>query len=210
MTTPTVNVLIADDHALFRQGFVGILSQFETIETVSEVSDGKTALEKLLTGNFDIAILDIRLPHLTGIDVARELRKRELPIKIILMTGEIAEETARSAIQDLSVDAFLFKTAQTNQFKQAVQNVINGGSFFTPDLPASAVSDTGGEACGSLSNREKQVIRLIAEGHTSESASKVLGISYHTLRKHRENVRRKLGLTTVAELSSYAVRNQIL
>ena len=208
MNLSSVNVLIADDHALFRQGFVGILSAFDTIETVTEVPDGKLALENLIAGNFDIAILDIRLPHLTGIDVAREIRKRELPVKVMLMTGEIAEETVQCAIQDLSVDAFLFKTAEPNQFKQAVQNVISGGSFFTPDLlPTSCISNDIGN---SLSNREKQVVRLIAEGHTSETASKVLGISYHTLRKHRENVRRKLGLTTVAELSSYAVRNQIL
>lgn len=208
MTSTSVHVLIADDHALFRQGFVTILSSFDAIETVTEAFDGKEALNKILTGKVDVAILDIRLPHLTGIDVAREIRKRELPVKIMLMTGEIAEETVQNAINDLSVDAFLFKTAETDQFKQAVQNVISGGSFFTPDLTTNAINNNDNSSL--LSNREKQVIRLIAEGHTSETASKVLGISYHTLRKHRENVRRKLGLTTVAELSSYAVRNQIL
>ncbi len=201
-------VLIADDHALFRQGFVSILAKFSDIDTITEATDGKQALEKILAEKIDIAILDIRLPHLTGLDVAREIRKRGLPIRLILMTGEIAEDIAAAAVSELSVDAFLFKTAHSHQFEQAVRNVLDGGSFFPPDMPTGVASCE--ESASALSTRERQVVRLIAEGHTSQTASQVLGISYHTLRKHRENIRRKLGLTTVAELSSYAVRNQIL
>ncbi|MBL4789539.1 MAG: response regulator transcription factor [Kordiimonadaceae bacterium] len=204
----STTVLIADDHALFRQGFVSILSKFEVIDRIIEAADGKQALDKVLSEPVDIAILDIRLPHLTGIDVAREIRRRDLPMRLILMTGEMAEETAATAVAELNVDAFLFKTAHSHQFEQAVRNVLDGGSFFTPDLPTSAVPRT--DPKDGLSKREKQVVRLIAEGHTSETASQILGISYHTLRKHRENIRRKLGLNTVAELSLYAVRNELL
>jgi DNA-binding NarL/FixJ family response regulator len=208
MTPTTSKVLIADDHALFRQGFVSILAKFKDIGSIIEATDGKQALEKLLSEHIDVAILDIRLPHLTGIDVAREIKKRQLPIRLILMTGEIAEEIATAAVAELSVDAFLFKTAHSHQFEQAVRNVLDGGSFFPPDMHTKMASCS--EKAPTLSTRERQVVRLIAEGHTSETASQVLGISYHTLRKHRENIRRKLGLSTVAELSSYAVRNQIL
>lgn len=124
------------------------------------------------------------------------------------MTGEVSEDAAATAITDLSLNAFLFKTADMQQFTQAVRAVLDGHTFFPPRLEQ-LISEKGNDT-SALSNREKQIIRLIAEGHTSESAANVLGISPHTVRKHRENVKRKLGLGTVAELSAYAYRNQLL
>ena len=208
MPTGLAKILIADDHALIREGMVSLLSRLEKIGTISEAADGKTALGILQSVPINLAILDIHLPGLTGLDVAREVRNRNLDIRLMLMTGDISEELATSAIRDLSLEAYMFKKNDMRQFETAVKAVLTGNVFFPPEL---ALADTGEAAStNSLSVRERQVVKLIAEGHTSESAANVLGISPHTVRKHRENIKRKLGLGTVAELSSYAMRNQFL
>lgn len=202
------NIVVADDHALIREGMVSLLKKFETVGIVFDASDGRQALDILLRETIELAILDIRLPGLSGLDVAREIRKRQLPCRIILMTGDVSEEAAANAVSKLSLDAFLFKTADMSQFEQAVCAVLAGSTFFPPNL-ATIVARSDDKAL-QLSTRETQVVKLIAEGHTSETAANLLGISPHTVRKHRENIKRKLGLGTVAELSSYALRNQLL
>jgi DNA-binding NarL/FixJ family response regulator len=215
MPNGSAKILIADDHALIREGMVSLLSRLKNIGTVSEAADGKTALSILQTVPIDLAILDIRLPGLTGLDVAREVRNRGLDTRLMLITGDVSEQGAAAAIKELSLDAYLFKTNGMRQFETAVHTVLAGDVFFPPEIALDTFDnsghtsiDTGGAIA--LSTRELQVVKLIAEGHTSESAAHLLGISPHTVRKHRENIKRKLGLGTVAELSAYAMRNNIL
>lgn len=208
MPSSPIKVLIADDHALVREGMVSLLGRFENVGTISEAADGKTALSILLSVSVDIAILDIRLPGLTGVDVAREVRTRGIKTQLMLMTGEMGEQLAMTVIQELSLDAFLYKSNDMRQFETAIKSLLNGKSFFPENLIGGHNSEDGDAS--PLSKREEQVVKLIAEGHTSETSAHLLGISPHTVRKHRENIKRKLGLGTVAELSSYAVRNQIL
>jgi len=208
MPTGPIKILIADDHALIREGMVSLLRRFDNIDTIAEAADGKTALSILLSVPIDLAVLDIRLPGLTGLDVAREVRQRGLEIQLMLMTGEVGEQAATAAIQELSPDAFLFKSHDTRQFETAIKRLLKGDTFFPTDLmkDGSLLSPSNSP----LSTREEQVVKLIAEGHTSETAAHLLSISPHTVRKHRENIKRKLGLGTVAELSAYAHRNQLL
>jgi len=208
MPSGPAKILIADDHALVREGMVALLSRLDNIGTISEAADGKTALSILNTVPIDLAILDIRLPGLTGLDVAREVRLRGLDTRLMLITGDVSEESAASAIKELRLDAFLFKTSAMRQFATAVKTVLGGDVFFPPEITL----DASGECPNTnvLSVRELQVVKLIAEGHTSDSAAHLLSISPHTIRKHRENIKRKLGLGTVAELSAYAMRNHIL
>lgn len=203
-----IKILIADDHALVREGMVSLLGRFDNIGTISEAADGKTALSILLSVPVDMAILDVRLPGLTGVDVAREIRARGIKTQLMLITGEMAEQSAMAVIQELSLDAFLYKSNDMRQFEGAIKSLLNGKTFF-PDKLMDGGTLEDGEA-SPLSKREAQVVKLIAEGHTSETSAHLLGISPHTVRKHRENIKRKLGLGTVAELSSYAVRNHIL
>ncbi|WP_262694166.1 response regulator transcription factor [Kordiimonas aquimaris] len=207
MDTVSQNIVVADDHALILEGMVSLLGKLDGVGSVSSAVDGRQALDFLIDQSIDIVILDINLPGLSGVDVAREIRKRKLSTRIILMTGEVSEDRAAVLINELSLDAFLFKTSNMNQFEQAVRAVLNQDSFFPPDV-TDALNRVENAAM-QLSNREVQVVRMIGEGHTSESAANVLGISPHTVRKHRENIKRKLGIGTVAELSSYAHRNQL-
>ena len=208
MELPSLTFLVADDHGLVRSGMVALLSEFKQVSAVLEADDGQSALDHLLNQSVDVAIIDIKLPGLSGIDVARQVRQRQLPIRLMLMTGEIAETVAATEIVNLSLNAFLFKTADMSQFQQAVQAIIDGHTYFPDNIVLDQLSSA--EAVNVLSSREAQIVKLVAEGHTSETAATLLGISPHTIRKHRENIRRKLGLSTVAELFSYAHRNHLL
>ena len=219
MITDTVavkktSILIADDHTLIREGLITLLQKMNDGFVVEAAAEGRKALDLLLTGRFDLAVLDLRLPGRSGLDIAREVRTRGLPVKLVLMTGQDAESLASEAINEAGADAFIFKTADMSQIHKAIDAALSGGRYF----PANLAGYASHKPCAPekapvddvLSGRELQVLKLIAEGHTSASAGEMLGISTHTIRKHRENIKRKMGLGTVAELSAWAVRNNLI
>jgi DNA-binding NarL/FixJ family response regulator len=209
MIKKSINVLITDDHALVRQGMVFLLQEIKGVDRILEANDGKEAIDILLSEPIDVVILDVRLPGVSGWDIARDIRKRKLLTRIVLMTGgDVSEGKIANLIVDLSIDAFLFKSADMNHFKKAVRMVLDGKTYFPQNLKQKMVNNS--DSTSQLSTREKQVIKVIAEGHTSESAARVLGISPLTIRKHRENIRRKLDYSNVADLLAYAHRNGLL
>ncbi len=207
-------VLVADDHTLIREGIASLLERIDGISEVVQTGNGRSALDLILKRTFELVVLDIGLPGLTGLDIAREIRRREMPTRVVIMTGLSAENLALEALNRVHVDAFFFKTAELKQVNEAVTAALNGDQYFPTDLEFSdetdGLSSGAADVADLLSNCEMQVIKLVAEGHTSNSAGELLGISTHTVRKHRENIKRKLGLGTVAELSAFAVRNNMI
>ena len=217
-TSKSTRILIADDHTLIREGLISLLQRMDESFDVVSAADGRSALDMIIQGDFDLAVLDLRLPGRSGLDVAREVRVRKIPIRLVLMTGQDAESLAAEAINSAGADAFIFKTADMSQIYSAILAALAGKKYFPDPLPGSASQGRSGSSGQEtavqindlLSSRELQVLKLIAEGHTSNSAGEMLSISTHTIRKHRENIKRKMGLGTVAELSAYAVRNNLI
>jgi DNA-binding NarL/FixJ family response regulator len=217
-TNNNTRILIADDHTLIREGLISLLQRMDESFEVVSASDGRSALDMIIQEKFDLAVLDLRLPGRSGLDVAREVRVRKIPIRLVLMTGQDAESLAAEAINTAGADAFIYKTADMSQIYKAIQAALAGKKYFPNPLPGSASQGNAGSSGQQtavqindlLSSRELQVLKLIAEGHTSNSAGEMLSISTHTIRKHRENIKRKMGLGTVAELSAYAVRNNLI
>jgi DNA-binding NarL/FixJ family response regulator len=219
MKTDTViarkqSILIADDHTLIREGLITLLERMDEGFEVVSASEGRKALDLIIQGEFDLAVLDVRLPGRSGLDIAREVRVRKIPIRLVLMTGQDAESLADEAANGAGADAFIFKTADMSHIYKAVRAALAGKKYFPDSLPGKddqkASTTSVVPISDILSARELQVLKLIAEGHTSNSAGEMLGISTHTIRKHRENIKRKMGLGTVAELSAYAVRNNLI
>jgi len=212
------SILIADDHTLIREGLITLLERMDEGFDVVAASEGRNALDLIIQGNFDLAVLDLRLPGRSGLDIAREVRVRKIPIRLVLMTGQDAESLAAEAVNGAGADAFIFKTADMSQIYKAIRAALAGQKYLPDPLPGSinqGVTQTSSNVSAVqiddiLSARELQVLKLIAEGHTSNSAGEMLSISTHTIRKHRENIKRKMGLGTVAELSAYAVRNNLI
>ncbi|MEM8501014.1 MAG: response regulator transcription factor [Pseudomonadota bacterium] len=197
------SILIAEDHTLVRQGFVSLLSS--RVRSITEASDGKEALQLLQNEVFDIALLDIGLPELSGLSVLNELRKNDLRTKVILLTGDTITH-APADIYDQGADAFVYKTTETQHLIDVLSDVADGN---TPRMETAARKSSAApcfsELHESLTSREKQVLKMLVEGSTNQVIADKLFISQHTVRKHRENINKKLNMKSPAALARFAI-----
>ncbi len=198
-----MRILIAEDHVLVRQGMRALLER--EVREVVEVGDGAKALSLLKEQAFDLALLDIGLPLRTGLDVLFEVRKRKLPVKIILLTGDM-DTYSPDEMYGAGADGFVYKTADADHFMAMfyavskeqklpeMQNIEGGNARLVAQMRAT------------LTARELQIAKLIAEGQSNKEAALVLGISEHTVRKHREHINRKLDISSPTAFAAFALK----
>lgn len=215
MTNP-VRILLADDHALVRRGVRLILEEDPHLRVVAEASDGAEAVELARAADTDLLILDVAMPRLTGLQAAREINRRNPAAKILMLSMYDSE---RYFLESLRVGAsgYVLKSMVDRDLLHAVYSVVRGEPFVYPAAMRTLLGDylsrlERGEVpdTGPLSERENQVVQLIAEGHTSREIAKILSISPHTVDRHRENLLAKLGLRDRTELTRYAIRNGLI
>lgn len=208
------SILLAEDHDLVRAGFKSILEADGTVDVVAEAEDGETALELIGSEAPDILIIDLSMPKLSGMAVITQLKKKKNPIKIIVLTAAEAANVWKEVL-DLGICGIALKSVSKTELVSGIKQVLDGGVFIhseiEPDLNAymaeiEAEEDTTDEAKKpkKLSVREKQVIKLVAEGYKTKEIADALEISDRTVSKHRENIMTKLGMTSSAELVNYA------
>ena len=215
MTEP-FRILLADDHALVRRGVRLILEEHPGLRVVAEASDGAEAVALARSSDVDLVILDVAMPKMTGLQAAREISRREPHPRILMLS---MYDNERYFLESLRVGAsgYVLKSVVDQDLLRAVDAVMHGKPFVYPNALQALVSDylarvERGEAppSGPLTQREDQVVKLIAEGHTSREIAKILTISVHTVERHRENVLGKLGLRDRTELTRYAIRNGLI
>ncbi len=199
----TMRVLIAEDHALVRQGMAALIET--EVREVVEASDGDQALSLLKCEAFDMALVDIGLPKRTGMDVLREVRQRDIAVKIVILTGDM-ERYSPAAVYDAGADGFLYKTADADHFMAIVEAVARERK-----LPSNGDKDghkahSVAQMRDSLTARELQIVKLVAEGGSNKDAAAVLCISEHTVRKHREHINRKLEVSSPTALAAFAIK----
>ncbi len=201
-----LQVLLAEDEALVRQGMTALLE--DEVGSITEVSDGGQALQALKERTFDLALIDIGLPVRTGLDVLSEIRSRKIPVKVILLTGDTHSYSPQD-IMGAGADGFLYKTANASDFLEVINTVANGHS-----KPAVADNENNipsiAQMRAGLTPREMQIVKLVVEGQHSKQIAKLLGISQHTVRKHREHVNRKLALNSPAALAAFAIKAKLV
>ena len=211
-----VRILLADDHALVRRGVRMILEEHPGLRVVAEASDGAEAVSLARSSDVDLVILDVAMPKMTGLQAAREISRREPHPRILMLS---MYDNERYFLESLRVGAsgYVLKSVVDQDLLRAVDAVMQGKPFVYPSALQALVSDylarvERGEAppSGPLTHREDQVVKLIAEGHTSREIAKILTISVHTVERHRENVLGKLGLRDRTELTRYAIRNGLI
>lgn len=206
-------VLLADDHRLVREALREALSRVTDIEVVGEAGSGAETLE--LTGalNPDVLVLDIGLPDFNGIEVATRLRKSGCETPIVALSA-YADKRFVTEMLRAGAGAYVTKAAAGTELVQAIRAVAVGQSYFSPDVAAGLVSEVvrgpGDGGAPRLAPREREVLRLVAEGKRSNEIAELLHISPATVEVHRRNIMRKLGLKTVAELTRHAVREGIV
>jgi len=202
-----VRILLVEDHVLVREG-LKVLLEAQGLKVVGEASDGQEALRLARQTSADIAVLDIGMPLLNGIDAARELRKSAPKIKTILLTRHEDESFIAAALA-AGVKGYVLKRQVADDLLQAVQRVQNGGTYLSPGIAQAVVEAyrSKGEAPGMiLTPRERQVLQLIGEGKTTKEIARVLGIGSKTAETHRTRLMHKLDIHETAGLVRYGVR----
>lgn len=206
-----VRVLLADDHSIFRQG-LRILLQQEGFEVVGEASAGPEAVKLAESLSPDVAILDYSMPGMSGIEVAYELQKSAPDTQMILLT---AQEDNASAIEALraGMHGYVYKSQSAEELVNTVREVMRGAIHFNTRLPPVGIDAyTPGlsREPDPLTDRERQVLLLIASGNTTRTIAEVLGLSSKTVESHRSRIMHKLHIHRAAELIRYAIRQQLI
>jgi DNA-binding NarL/FixJ family response regulator len=211
-----IRVFLADDHKILRESLVILLSQKENIEVVGAAGDGLEAYRKILELKPDIAVLDISIPYLNGLDLAEKL-KAELPeVKIVILTMHKSGEFVSKALC-AGVRGYVLKDNALEELIECIELVSERKIYLSHDITGIVVdgfvsknresAETGEYA---VSPREKEILQLLAEGKSNKDISDLLNLSIKTVETHRSNIMRKLGFHNITDLVLYAVRNHMI
>jgi DNA-binding NarL/FixJ family response regulator len=217
MTTPLrTRVLLADDHAVVRSGLRAVLDAQPDIEVVAEAADGAEAVEKALSPSIDLAILDVSMPRMTGLQATAELHRRRPELRILILSMHDNEQYFFEALK-AGASGYVLKTAANRDLVEAVRASMRGEPFLYPAAVTALIRDyleraRSGEATPTdpLTPRELEVTKLIAEGHTTDEIAQTLVISKKTVERHRSNTLEKLGMHNRVELTRYAIRRGLV
>jgi DNA-binding NarL/FixJ family response regulator len=203
-------IVLADDHMLFRQGVKRIIEENPNFKVIGEAGDGLALLDLLKTCSPDLVILDISMPLLRGLEAARELRVTYPKIKILLLTMHRKKDFLQQAIE-AGADGFMLKEDADYGLIQAIQSLRRGEKYFSPLVMAELAELAEKKPKPDpLTNRERQIVKLLAEGKTSQEVADLLFISVFTVRRHRDNIMRKLKLDRLADLVRYAIDRDLI
>ena len=217
MPTPLkTRVLLADDHAVVRSGLRAVLDQEPDLEVTAEASDGIEAVERAIAEDVDLAILDVSMPKLTGLQATAELRQRRPDMRVLILSVHDNEQYFFEALR-AGACGYVLKSAANRDLVEACRAAIRGESFLYPQAVATLMREYLGQArrgeaapADPLTPRELQVVKLIAEGHSSHQIAELLVISRKTVDHHRASILGKLGMRTVAEVTRYAIRRGLI
>ena len=212
MGPETTRILLADDHNLVRRGLRLILDGEPDLQVVAEAADGNQAVELAALGDIDLAILDIAMPRLTGLQAAREMSRRSPAVRILMLSMYDNEQYFFAALK-AGACGYVLKSVADRDLVDACRAAGRGESFLYPGVMSTLVRDyldrvrRGERVPGQvLSAREDEVVKLIAEGHPSKEIARILTISHKTVERHRANILQKLGMRDRTELTRYAIR----
>jgi DNA-binding NarL/FixJ family response regulator len=210
-----LRILIADDHPIFRRGLCDVIETDPSLELVGQAANGEEALHCIAELKPDIAILDVHMPRLTGLQAARRLRESESPVKLVLLTMYEDESLLNEAL-DLGINAYVLKENAAEDLIQAIRAVAEGKTFITASLTGALLrrrSDSEAlhrERPGlqRLTPTEKRILRLIADDRTSKEIADLLGCAVRTVETHRQNMSQKLSLSGSHSLLKFAYENR--
>ena len=216
MPIPLVTrILVADDFAVVRSGLRRLLDAKPDLEVVAEAADGHEAVEKALAEDVDLAILDVSMPRMTGIQAAAELHKRKPELRVLMLSMHDSEQFLFEALK-AGASGYVLKSGADTDIVDACRAAMRGDSFLYPSAVATLVRDyverggRGEEQFDVLTPRELEVLKLIAEAHTSKEIAQMLFISIKTVERHRQNILDKLGMRDRVELTRYAIRRGLI
>jgi len=212
-----IRVLIADDHGIVRQGTRSLLDKESDIQVVGEAEDGRIAVELTNSLGPDVVVMDIAMPHLNGLDAAAQIARRHPDIGVIILSMHEEEDYLVRALS-AGVRGYLLKETAQIDLVRAVRSVASKKAFFSPAVAPMLVDDFTRQmqrkgvvdSYDLLTEREREILQLLAEGKSNKEAATVLNLSPYTIETHRNNLMQKLNLHNTAEIVLYAVRKKII
>lgn len=202
-----VKVLIVDDQTMFRELLARLISQESRFEIVGTAGDGREALQSFTDVKPDLVVLDLMLPGLNGIDLLRQFLRERPEVRVLVISGHPSEETVRGVLK-AGAHGFIEKNAPIEMLRQSVNQVADGGSYFGPSVATllrNAVANPTADE-GMLSHREREILQLVAEGHSTKEIAVILTLSIKTVDNHRSNIMKKLNIHDIASLTRYAIK----
>jgi DNA-binding NarL/FixJ family response regulator len=211
-----ITVLIADDHALVREGIAAFLKMYDDIEVIAEASDGLEAIDKCKKHKPDVVLMDVSMPNLGGLEATIEIKKTHPEIKILVLT-QYSDKEYISRFLKAGATGYLLKKAGGNELLTAIRAVSKGESYLFSSIASEVISGylnsgakTVKDPYEKLSDRENQVLKLLAEGRTHKEAATLLNISVKTVIAHQSNIFEKLSLHNRSDLMKFAIRQGII
>jgi DNA-binding NarL/FixJ family response regulator len=215
MTPLKTRILLADDHAVVRRGLRLVLESEPDLEVVAEVGDGAEALQRALDDDVDLAILDVTMPRMTGLHAASELHRRRPELRVLILSMHDNEQYLFEALK-AGASGYVLKSVADRDLVEACRATMRGEPFLYPGAVKALIRDhlerarAGEIVRDPLSPRETEIVKLVAEGHTSREIAETLVISEKTVERHRTNILEKLGMRDRVELTRYAIRRGLI
>jgi DNA-binding NarL/FixJ family response regulator len=212
-----LRIVLAEDHTILREGLRALLSADPAFEIIGEAQDGREAVRCVEKLEPDLLLMDLSMPRMSGMDAIREIKKRYPEIKIIALTVHKTEEYLLATLQ-AGADGYVLKDATHDELVLAIKNVMRGKSYLSPGVSEKVIegylegkeSNRPRSSWETLSQREREVLKLIAEGYKNKEIAEDLCISLKTVEKHRANLMKKLDLHNAAALTVYAMQKGLV
>ncbi|MCL4395428.1 MAG: response regulator transcription factor [Chloroflexi bacterium] len=208
-----IRVLVADDHAIVREGICSLLARRKDIELVGQAADGRQAVEQVAALSPDVVLMDISMPAMNGLEATVEIRRSHPQTRILVLSQYESKEYVLPLLR-AGAAGYIGKRARASEMVDAIRAVYRDGAYLQPSIARAIVEESAQppepESRDLLTEREKQVVQLVADGMSSREIAEQLGLSVKTIDTHRANIMEKLGIHSSAELVKYAIREGIV
>jgi two-component system response regulator NreC len=215
--TESYRIIIAEDHTILREGLRALLSADPRFEVVAEAEDGRVAIERCEDLTPDLLLIDLSMPRMNGLEAIREVKKQNADMKVIALTVHKTEEYILATLQ-AGADGYVLKDATHSELVMAIEHVLMGKRYLSPGVSEKVIEGylegrktlKSKTAWDTLTSREREILKLIAEGYKNKGIADDLCISLKTVEKHRANLMKKLDLHSAAELTAYAMQKGLV
>ena len=208
-----IKLLLADDHQLVRKGFRALLEELDFVEIIGEAANGKEAINLLRSGaKPDVALLDYEMPVMNGLEATEQIKRDFFGVKVIMLTMLQSKELVQEAVEK-GVSGFLFKNASLEELGEAIRRVAKGEQYFASEVALALLKPSqnpGAPLLAQLTEREIEILRLVAKGLSSTEIGQQLFISPRTVDTHRNNIIQKLDVQGIAGLVQFALKNRLI
>lgn len=210
-------IFIVEDHTLLRAGLRALLSQDPDLEIVGEADNGRDAIRAIAALAPHLVLMDISMPGINGIEAMRDIKRRNPQTRVLVLTIHKTEEYIHESLR-AGANGYLLKDATHDELRVAIRSILNGKTYLSPDISGKVIhgylntskADDVSSTWDTLTHREREVLKLVAEGHPNKYISDYLCLSIKTVEKHRSNLMKKLDLHNASMLTSYAIGKGLL